>query len=280
MLITEKEFAKILNIKQNSLSHIRKRGEVDFYEKIGRLYYYDYDKCLEFSKTFTKGHTVYDVDMNYFKQINTENKAYFLGLLYADGGNTGKSVSLSLEQKDKHILESFASDLRTNQPIKTYKTKTTTYCRIDISRKQMIEDLKLLGIVERKSLILDFPDFIPRDLMKHFIRGYFDGDGHLTWNKNNYYTTNIGFTSTLNFLEKLKIETSNLNIHMGIYDISSLDTRNKATKRLIISGWNQCQIFLDYMYNGSSIFLNRKFEKYNYIKNIKNQIAMGTFIDG
>lgn len=67
---------------------------------------------------------------------------------------------------------------------------------------------------------------------------------------------------------------------MGIYDISSLDTRNKATKRLIISGWNQCQIFLDYMYNGSSIFLNRKFEKYNYIKNIKNQIAMGTFIDG
>ena len=82
------------------------------------------------------------------------------------------------------------------------------------------------------------------------------------------------------FLEKLKIETSSLNIHMGIYDIPSLDPKNKVTKRLIISGWNQCQIFLDYMYNGSSIFLNRKFEKYNYIKNIKNQIAMGTFIDG
>ena len=43
--------------------------------------------------------------------------------------------------------------------------------------KKIFKDLIKLGVTPRKSLTLKFPTFLNEDLMRHFIRGYFDGDG-------------------------------------------------------------------------------------------------------
>lgn len=54
------------------------------------------------------------------------------------------------------------------------------YSRIQISSKTLTADLLKLGCTPRKSLTLKFPNdgiFKSNDLIRHFIRGYFDGDG-------------------------------------------------------------------------------------------------------
>jgi hypothetical protein len=270
MLITEKEFAEILNIKYNTLVCKRKRGDINFYIKTGRFYFYKKEDCLEFAKTHKLKHIVYDVDLNYFNKIDNQNKAYFLGLLYADGGNTGNSISLALHEQDKNILYSLQKELKTKKPIKNYQTKTTNYYVLNISHKKMIKDLESLGIIKQKSLKLDFP-IIDDNLVRHFIRGYFDGDGGISINKNNHYSVSIKITSTNLFLTELKnIISSKLNIHCGIYNISSLRNDNDITKVFCISGWNQSKKFLNWIYDDSNLFIERKRNKFNELILIKD----------
>ena len=51
----------------------------------------------------------YDVNQNYFDIIDTQNKAYFLGFLYADGNvsKDNNNIQIALQARDLHILESF-----------------------------------------------------------------------------------------------------------------------------------------------------------------------------
>lgn len=134
-------------------------------------------------------------DENYFEIIDTPQKAYFLGLMYADGyvshskrllGNNKiyicYKMSISLQEQDKSILELFKRELkRPNELIKIINkdisiNRAIQYC-FTVSGQKIHDDLVKHGCVENKSLILQFPKTVPEKLMSHFIRGYFDGDG-------------------------------------------------------------------------------------------------------
>lgn len=64
---------------------------------------------------------IYDYDENFFEQINNPEKAYFLGLLYADGANvqlpTTKSMTIALQEQDVLILERFKKALKSEYPL-------------------------------------------------------------------------------------------------------------------------------------------------------------------
>ncbi|MEK6878698.1 MAG: hypothetical protein AABY22_03775, partial [Nanoarchaeota archaeon] len=53
-------------------------------------------------------------DFDFFNIINTEEKAYFLGLLYSDGFITknGNQVVISLQENDVDILEKFKKSIK------------------------------------------------------------------------------------------------------------------------------------------------------------------------
>jgi intein/homing endonuclease len=156
-------------------------------------------------------------------------------LLYADGCNftPKQTVSISLEEGDRHILESFRNELNYNKELEyiDYSNKHDfgyTYrnqYRLLIFSKHISEELEKKGVKHNKSLILEFPDFIPDNLLKFFILGYFDGDGSFC----PHYTTEgkfqplITFTSTKNFCISLQTYLRNkLNIPCGnIYDAMS-----------------------------------------------------------
>ena len=75
---------------------------------------------------------------------------------------------------------------------------------MQISNSTISKDLENLGMVANKSLILAFPTFISKELMPHFIRGYFDGDGCVWEGKpkidsKGRYIHNVKFTFTGNF---------------------------------------------------------------------------------
>jgi hypothetical protein len=138
------------------------------------------------------------LDIDYFKIIDTEAKAYFLGLIAADGcvrikkdkisGNS-YVFSLSLQEQDKYILEILVSELKHFMSLKYYKSKKVkinsegkTYqaspsWRIDIHNRVFVENLYNQGMHPRKSIEGFGKINIPKELQPHFIRGYFDGDG-------------------------------------------------------------------------------------------------------
>lgn len=215
----------------------------------------------------------YCIDENYFDDINTPNKAYFLGLLYADGSNftPKQTITISLEETDGYILEKLRDELKYNRSLEyiDYSNKHDfgynyrNQYRLSIFNKHMSEELERKGVVKNKSLILEFPKFINEDLLKFFILGYFDGDGSFCphYTKNGKFQPLVTFTSTENFCIALQNYLKyKLNIPCGnIYDASC---HNGITRVLSFSGARQIKIFLDWLYLDADIFLLRKYKKY------------------
>lgn len=205
---------------------------------------------------------IYDIDENFFDNIDTEEKAYFLGFLYADGGRSGNAVYLSLKEDDKHILDTFNNLLKTNKPLGHYVNNMNyKYYRLAIQNKKLVSSLETLGIVKSKTFKINFPTWLKDYLIKHFIRGYFDGDGCITITKTRNKAL-VSFTSNEMFIEQLKpIIESKVNINSLISLVYGVKKADPRIKRLVISGNKQIITFLKWLYEDSSIYLYRKYNK-------------------
>lgn len=220
----------------------------------------------------------YTLNEHYFDIIDTEEKAYFLGLLYADGYNYEKSgeVEISLQEKDKYILEKFNKALESTRPLQFIENslknaKWKNIYRLCISSKILSNRIKELGCPQRKSLILDFPNKnqVPSFLLRHFIRGYFDGDGtvgiyHL---KNNYINVDCSFICNLEFANKFNNFIFNkLNYNFNIY--KNKRTCEKPTRTCGLSSRKKILIFLEWLYKDTNLFLMRKYSIFLEMKKI------------
>lgn len=242
--------AKELHLKRaNVVEYLRKLG----YEILadGRKYTFNYD---------------------YFETIDTEEKAYWLGFLYADGcigknrkDNNGEhpgcGVGLGLKLSDENHIDKFIQSTGFNGN-KKYKEihlngKTFYSCGVDLNSVKMADDLIKLGCVPRKSLILKFPtkEQVPDEFLFHFIRGYVDGDGTIGKQYKQYKTLHmyprLGICGNEQFLEGLLDRTGwkrNKIIH---------DSRSHACG----IGWGSRE-YLDLLYKDATIYLDRKYELY------------------
>jgi len=197
---------------------------------------------------------------DYFENINNEEKAYVLGFLYADGCNTRKGLGMFLQKRDKKFLERIISCLLENkEDVKLLckeNKKTNSYGFI-LSRKAISESLTKQGCVPNKSLILRFPTQkqVRSDLVFHFIRGYFDGDGCVTYNKKKDLLQ-VTFLGTEEFLLELQKILFLKNIDSFLYDIKETKIKN-----LYISLNSREKLYKE-LYKNSTIFLKRKFKKF------------------
>lgn len=214
----------------------------------------------------------YTLDYSFFDIIDTEEKAYFLGFLYADGYNNQEkgSIALALQSEDKEILEKFNTLLKSNRPLFLIKSKKESHKDkfvLNITNRNMSNRLGELGCVQRKSLILKFPtsDQVPEHLLRHFIRGYFDGDGccSICKTKRKFQLT-VSILSTLEFCQKItSVVINNMNISTRI---SKRFKDSVNCYNFDINGTQQCMKFIEWLYHDSSIYLKRKFSKYLAIK--------------
>ncbi|WP_368298555.1 LAGLIDADG family homing endonuclease [Cytobacillus firmus] len=121
------------------------------------------------------GNEQYCINKNFFKSWTNE-MAWVLGMVITDGHlSANTSPSFSISQKDIKILLKIRCLFESNHPLRE-PTKTTTSTILTIGSKEMVEDLKKLGLTPRKSLVIKFPD-VPKEYLPHFIRGVIDGDG-------------------------------------------------------------------------------------------------------
>ena len=221
---------------------------------------------------------MYKINQNYFKFIDNKDKAYFLGILYADGNNyistNVKQVSLELLSEDIKIIKILKNRLGTNKPIKYRKAKIDKNnfkikkrCGLVLSNKQISEDLYNHGCVPKKTFNLKFPseNSLPKEFYSSFIRGYFDGDGCIYIGKNNIKSSICGYHPFIcDLFDILKKE--NLNVKLYI------NKRIESFSELYIQGEKDNIDFYNYLYDESDLFLDRKKEKFmNIINTQKGQ---------
>jgi intein-encoded DNA endonuclease-like protein len=208
----------------------------------------------------TAQHT--SIDETIFDVIDTEEKAYWLGFMYADGCIYSKEfrMELSLQGSDTVHLQKFAKFLKSTKPdlvkvYHNYKQGKYDRCRVSIRSKHLWETLNNKGCVPNKSLILEFPNnsIVPNYLIKHFIRGYIDGDGCLC--TTNPYKIELNILGTLDFLTGV-LKNLPLNKDYPVYKVKN---KNYYTTNL----WCSTAIkIIKFLYEDATIYLDRKYEKY------------------
>lgn len=208
-------------------------------------------------------HNSLKFDNTVFDSIDTEEKAYWLGFLYADGNihSTMNIVALNLKDSDYNHLEKFKLFLKaSNNVIKTtikVNNKEYSICKFSVCDKHFKNTLINLGCFPKKSLVLRFPIlsiFKEYNLVYHFIRGYVDGDGCLTFSKNG--RLNLSILGTKEFLEGI----CNIfpNMFASIRKIKRLQT-NVYT--IFNCGKNADEVTYK-LYHNSTIYLDRKYDRF------------------
>ena len=211
----------------------------------------------------------YSHQYDYFENIDTEEKAYWLGFMFADGyivdcsNRYGEDkFGITLHSKDKITLEQFKKSIQSTNPIIDVSSNGRQLHRIIMSSQKSVDDLISHGCVKQKSLILKPPINVPEELIHHFIRGFFDGDGSIFWNKSEFEkhdtwltpSYNICITSTKEMIEWIIDQ-------VGVGKISKEERKTK-TWYYRQSGNDKVKQFCDYIYKDATIFMERKYQLY------------------
>lgn len=213
----------------------------------------------------------YSVDHNYFEKIDTEDKAYFLGLFSADGSNSKnlRRISIDLQDRDVDILKEFSRCLKSNYPLHFRKKKKLQHrngYKLSISSEKLSKALYDLGCIPNKTFTLRFPSLnkLPTRLVHHFIRGYNDGDGCICiYKPDNYYRYSVSIYSNFEFCSELRnIVKDKLDLNMRLHKKA-----NPLSGQIEITGRKNCLVLLDWLYKDATIYIERKYQKYLEIKN-------------
>lgn len=221
---------------------------------------------------YNKPRRIHCFNEDYFHNINSQNKAYILGFLMADGcickSTKDKQypdrLIINISHKDRCILEFIKEELECDYEIKDY-IPINTYSNnmmssLTINSTKMCADLIKLGIIPNKTGYEVFPN-IRKNLRRHFIRGFLDGDGWIT-NSNNSFT--LGFISNhelLNDIKNILTECLNLQSAASIVEDSREDKKNKNIFYLQYSKKEDILMLKHFLYHKANFYLSRKYSK-------------------
>lgn len=207
---------------------------------------------------------------DYFENIDSKDKAYFLGLLMADGCISENRVIISLQEEDGYILEKFANYIKINKKIKFLNKQKENWKNkyvLNFTSKRMVKDLAKYGIIPKKSHFTYFPN-IPEEFYSHFIRGVFDGDGCISITKDKISFSVIGNIDLIKEIQNKLV--TNLNFNKNNLQTSK---KNKNIKTISYSGRLQVLKIYDYLYKDcGDLFLKRKKEKFESLPQQKTKL--------
>lgn len=203
------------------------------------------------------------------KGINSIS-AYILGIILSDGclsyDENSHRYRITITMNDYSLIKYLRDNYSPDKKIYEYKHKIgrgISYTFITTNEFD-INYLRILGVVERKSNIIEFPT-IKDTYNRHLIRGIFDGDGSVYINKTK--TTHCGVVKRYEYI--------NASFTSGSYSFA------KSISEILIKSNIQCSLVKDsrdesncwyvkiyskesirklykYMYNYSSVYLDRK----------------------
>ena len=227
-------------------------------------------KDMGLGHMITQHHNKVKFDNTVFEKIDTEEKAYWLGFMYADGYTSANNnkVVLSISKNDESHLQKYIEFLKYSKPYKLRKNGfkkdgTQLYMvEVNIGDDKLYQDIVRCGCIPNKSLTLKFPDkniFDNESLIRHFVRGYIDGDGSLglyqgRWKSKVEHVQIIG---TKDFLEGIQT-TCGIK---GYLRLKHPETGNQYTYILKYTNLKAFQV-AKFFYENSNIYLERKYNIY------------------
>jgi len=219
-------------------------------------------------RTYSERNRKYYRNSYYFDNINTPNKAYVLGLISSDGNNYIKgsksAVTLSLQEEDVSILERVKEELEYEGPLKfiSLHDKNNNHKNqyaLTIVDNYMCCQLRELGVVQRKSLVFKFPTFLRPDLIRHFVRGYFDGDGCIYYDEKRK-KGRTSLVGTLDFCQALQTILLSMFVKNNI--IQPAQSRGTNIYVLQTAANLSSFKFLSWLYQDCDMKMERKYQQY------------------
>lgn len=219
---------------------------------------------------------------DYFENIDCEHKAYWLGFMFADGyisNNENRygqdQFGLSLAKEDIEVLYKFKQDIEATNPVHEYgrATKGQNLCRLQLTSQKTVDDLISKGCVKQKSHIIKPPSGIPDELIPHFIRGFFDGDGSIIKSKNEHYVKTDGYKYNIN-ITTTKEMADWIQFYFKMGSVIK-DSRRDYTWYYSLGGHLQVINFYHLIYDNATIYMDRKFLRFQELLNKYNE-SQGT----
>ncbi len=263
-------------IVPNQVTHPWTQEELQFLEEnIKKLTYKEMGKYIHRTPASIQSKIRYlpfqqkikkhSVNSHFFKKWSIE-MAYVLGFIGADGNicHSGRAHTLHIACDDKDVIEKIRGVLDYKGPIHLkYRPNGKISYSLRICDPIIFNDLNKLGVTERKSLTFT-PPKIPAEFIRHFIRGYFDGDGSVS-------VRNIKYPS------KLTVSIYTASIHMAYYlhktlllslgdiyqgNILTYLAHQKTPYYTIHLGHKGSVKLFTYMYTNTTLYLERKYQKF------------------
>jgi len=212
------------------------------------------------------------VDESYFLNIDSSRKAYWLGLLSADGQvqhprNCSKMLRLDLIEEDGYLVDTLSQDLKLEKENRTFQRTppNKNIRRMAIYSDILSNSLERFGIIPNKTFNLKWTEEIPSDLISHFVRGYFDGDGNLNV-RNRGNDKNPDLTFRLEGTEEFLLSLQNWLVQAIECRKTKLQTRHPERKNSIRSlqygGRHQVFKIMTLLYKDADIYMIRKYDKF------------------
>ena len=199
------------------------------------------------------GYRKYTIDHDFFKNIDTSSKAYWLGFIAADGHVIeNEGLTIGLMASDIGHLEKIKLAIQSNSPIKSIEV--TKAVRINIYSKTMAMALTSHGFFHNKSNTLLFPA-ISEIFYKEFLRGLLDGDGCISGIKKDLRVAFSGTRSIIENVRKIMIDKA----------YASCTKIQEGANGFCVIQWGgrrQSLRIMDWLYDGADDFLDRKYNKY------------------
>ncbi len=253
--LSDQEIGAIYGVSYTRIWELRKKfGVRSFYQKHNGL-----KKNPRTGEVTYGGKDTIQFDERFFQSIDTEAKAYFLGFLAADGHvrKNHQCVQLALQEKDSEIVYLLAEHLgldRSRVKFRVHKEKFNM-AELYLSSRFMCEDLVRLGLGHDKSFTLYItPELLPREMVRHFIRGYADGDGTFQEFDLRIYTASQAFAMQL--MDWLAFPGSTPTMEVRTEKRKNNLYQIRLGKRMAKAG-------LCWLYENQSICLKRKFAQFS-----------------
>lgn len=221
----------------------------------------------------------------FFQDIQTEIQAYLLGFYVADGSiaENNKTFRVELQEGDCDIVYLFKDWI--SNDARLYQTKTREFIGprgkiihaqghigIDITSSQICKDLVELGYGYRKSYSdLRLPQ-IDKSLIRHFIRGYFDGDGCICGYIKKQKDRNDSFVKQFDFCSKTSSLLIDIQKFFSEHNIKiSLNYQKRDNMyRLRTCSKKEVAKIYHLLYDNANFYMNRKFNKFNHYVNTED----------
>lgn len=255
--LSDSEISDILFKRQNGVIE----NEITSIYNISKRQYYN---LLNISG-ITRRHKPfkYSFNENYFDIIDTEDKAYFLGFIIADGSVNSLSNTIQITQKEPDILYEFAKYISYEGPL----VKSRNVFDIKVSSSKMKSDLFKLGIFPNKTMCVEYP-IISDDLQNHFMRGVFDDDGCISIHHDkrdgssrgqvNICSGSFGFINEYvdNLVKYCGVKKNNIRCPKGTYYVIDW------------GGLSDVENIYKFLYKDANVFLKRKKETFDRVMDI------------